>query len=67
MLQRFQLISSAVKIVRIGINKFGVSSFPSRPRTSLRVGGECCDWHSVVPAKCEEHVEKYYGDVEENY
>ena len=65
-LQRFQLISSAVKIIRIGINKFGVSSSPSRLRPSVRVGGERCDWHSIVPAEREEHVEKYYGDVEEN-
>ena len=65
-LQRFQLISSAVKIIRIGINKSGVSSFPSRLRSPLREGGKCCDWHSVIPTEGEEHVEKYDGDVEEN-
>ena len=65
-LQRLHLISSAVKIIRVGINKFGVSSFPSRLRPSLRVGGECCDGHSIVPAEREEHVEEYHGDVEEN-
>ena len=65
-LQRFLLISSAVKIIRIGINKSGVSSFLFCLRSSLRVGGECGDWHSVIPTEREEHVEKYDGDVEEN-